>query len=188
MKPALKKLIMKGESSPFYQLLNMKIEEVQKDYARLSIEIDERHTQFLKTVHGGVIASLADSAVAWAIYGSNHLEDIPVTVEMKINFLKPMNFGKLVAEARNIHKGSKIFVGDVEVKDDKGGLIAKSLVTYYLLKRKTSVETKGMRNTSISRFRCLRPIVCSGNGFSKERANTRTSLATRILRMRSVPN
>ena len=134
MQSTLEKLIKRGESSPFYKLLNMKIEEVQENYARLSIEIAEQHIQFLETVHGGVIASLADSAAAWASYGSRNLKGIPVTVEMKINFLKPIKSGKLIAEARNIHKGSKIFVGDVEVKNGKDILVVKSLVTYYLVK------------------------------------------------------
>ena len=55
---------------------------------------------------------------------------------MKINFLKPIESGRLIAEAKNIHKGSKIFVGDVDVKDGRGDLVAKSLVTYYLLDNK----------------------------------------------------
>jgi acyl-CoA thioesterase len=114
----------------------MKIEEVRENYARLSIKIEERHIQFLRTVHGGVIASLADSAAAWAIYASKNVKGVPVTVEMKINFLKPVKSGKLVAEARNLHKGSTIFVSDVEVKNSRGTLIAKSLVTYYIVKNK----------------------------------------------------
>lgn len=134
MQPMLERLIRQGENSPFYQLLNMKIEEVGENYARLAIQIDKRHIQLLDTVHGGVIASLADSAAAWAIYGSNISEGVPITVEMKINFLKPINSGKLVAEARNIHKGSRICVSDVDVKNGEGDMIAKSLVTYYLLK------------------------------------------------------
>ena len=136
MQPTLETLIKRGENSSFYQLLGIRIEEVGDNYARLSIKIEKKHIQFLETVHGGVIASLADSAAAWAVYGSNNLNGIPVTVEMKINFLKPVKSGKLVAEARNIHKGSRIFVSDVEVKNGKGNLIAKSLVTYYLLKHK----------------------------------------------------
>lgn len=104
MQPTLENLIKQGEDSPFYKLLNMKIEEVGDNYARLSIEIDERHIQFLRTVHGGVIASLADSAAAWAIYGSKNVKGVPVTVEMKINFLKPVKSGKLVAEARNLQR------------------------------------------------------------------------------------
>lgn len=136
MKSALEELINRGENCPFYRLLGMKVEEVRENYARLSIKIDRKHIQFLETVHGGVIASLADSAAAWAIYGSDDLTGIPVTVEMKINFLKAVKSGKLVAEARNIHGGSRIFVSDVDVKDGEGNLVAKSLVTYYLLKKK----------------------------------------------------
>lgn len=134
MENTLQKMISHGEKSPFYQLLGIKIEEVQRDYGRLSIEIDKKHIQLLETVHGGVIASLADSAAAWAVFGSSNFEGAPVTVEMKINFLKPVKSGKLTAEARNIHKGSRIFVSDVEVKNDQGELVAKSLVTYYLVK------------------------------------------------------
>ena len=136
MQPELERLIHRGENCPFYRLLNMKIEEVRENYARLSIKIDKKHIQLLNTVHGGVKASLADSAAAWAIFGSNGLNGAPVTVEMKINFLKPVESGKLVAEARNIHEGSRIFVSDVEVKNGKGNLIAKSLLTYYPLKNK----------------------------------------------------
>lgn len=77
---------------------------------------------------------MADSAVAWAIYGAGALEGVPVTVEMKINFLRSIESGRLVAEARNIHAGRRIFVSDVDVKDSKGNLIAKSLVTYCLVR------------------------------------------------------
>jgi len=137
MQASLERLIERGEKSPFYQLLGMRIVEVRENYARLSVKIDKKHFQFLETVHGGVVASLADSAAAWAVYGSDNLKGIPVTVEMKINFLKPVKSGKLIAEARNIHEGSRIFVTDVEAKNDKGILVAKSLVTYYLLKEKS---------------------------------------------------
>ena len=136
MRASLEEWIRKGEESRFYRLLDMKIEEVKADYARLSIRVDRRHIQLLNTVHGGVIASLADSAAAWAIYGAWSLKGVPVTVEMKINFLKPVKSGRLVAEARSIHKGSKISVSEVDVKDSRGILVAKSLVTYYIVEDK----------------------------------------------------
>jgi uncharacterized protein (TIGR00369 family) len=125
-------LIKRGETCPYYTLLNMKIREVKDGYARLTMELEEKHLQFLKTVHGGAIASLADSAAAWATVGSAGVKTIPVTVEMKINFLAPVESGLLVAEARIVHKGKTISLSDVEVKDNKGRIVAKSLVTYYL--------------------------------------------------------
>lgn len=129
----LDELLREAERSPYYRLLNMKIDEVKGGYARLTMNIEEKHLQFLKTVHGGAIASLADSAAAWATGGSTDFKNIPLTVEMKINFLAPVESGQLVAEAKTIHKGSKISVSDVEVKTDEGCLVAKSLVTYFLV-------------------------------------------------------
>jgi len=128
----LQDLIKQGETCPYYTLLNIKIEEVKDGYARLTMNLKEKHLQFLKTVHGGAIASLADSAAAWATVGSAGLNAVPVTVEMKINFLVPVESGRLIAEARIVHRGKTISLSDVEVKDSKGRLVAKSLVTYYL--------------------------------------------------------
>jgi uncharacterized protein (TIGR00369 family) len=128
----LSDLIKRGETCPYYALLNMKIDEVKNGYARLTMNIEEKHLQFLKTVHGGAIGSLADSAAAWATIGSAGLIAAPVTVEMKINFLAPVESGHLTAEARIVHKGLKTTLSDVEVKDEKGRLVAKSLVTYYV--------------------------------------------------------
>ncbi|KPV62954.1 MAG: acyl-CoA esterase [Candidatus Bathyarchaeota archaeon BA1] len=132
MEPTLNDLIKRGEASPYYRLLNIRIRKVEDGYARLTMDIEEKHLQFLGAVHGGAIASLADSAAAWATVVSTDLKGVPVTVEMKINFLAPVESGRLIAEARSIHKGLRISVSDVEVKDDEGHLVAKSLVTYYL--------------------------------------------------------
>jgi acyl-CoA thioesterase len=128
----IRDLIKRGITSPYYKLLNMKIDKVKDNYARLTMDLEEKHLQFLKTVHGGAIASLADSAAAWAIVGLSGSEVFPVTLEMKINFLAPVESGCLIAEAHVVHKGRRISLSDVEVKDDKGRLVAKSLVTYYL--------------------------------------------------------
>ncbi len=124
-------LIKRGENCPYYTLLNMKIDEVKDGYARLTMNLEEKHLQFLKTVHGGAIASLADSAAAWATVGSAGSKAVPVTVEMKMNFLVPVESGRLTAEARIVHRGLKTSLSDVEVKDGNGRLVAKSLVTYY---------------------------------------------------------
>ncbi len=124
-------LVKRGETCPYYKLLNIKIDEVKDEYARLTMNVEGKHLQFLKTVHGGAIASLADSAAAWATIGSAGLKALPVTVEMKINFLAPVESGFLIAEARIVHRGKTISLSDVEVKDHEGRLVAKSLVTYY---------------------------------------------------------
>ena len=57
------------------------------------------------------------------------------TLEMKINYLKPLAGGDIIAEAKIIHRGTMTAIGDVEVKDGKGNLIAKGLVTYAITKK-----------------------------------------------------
>lgn len=57
-----------------------------------------------------------------------------------MNFLKSVKIGKLIAEVRNVHRSSKIYVSDAEVKDGEGDPIAKGLVTYYIIKDQTTIR------------------------------------------------
>jgi len=81
-------------------------------------------------VHGGAIASLADSAVAMALIDLVNPKDRITTIEFKINFMASVNKGKLEARAKIIHKGLKTAVGDVKVVNGKGKLVAKLVATY----------------------------------------------------------
>jgi acyl-coenzyme A thioesterase PaaI-like protein len=73
------------------------------------------------------------SAAAWSIIGKDNIKGNPVTVKMKINYLKPVCSGKHVVQARSVHESSRIFVSDVEVKNE-GNIVGKNLITYYLVK------------------------------------------------------
>jgi uncharacterized protein (TIGR00369 family) len=85
-------------------------------------------------VHGGAIASLADSAVAMALVSLVEPKDRITTIEFKINFFVPVSKGELKAHAKIIHKGSKTAVGDVEVINEGGELVAKVIATYSIMR------------------------------------------------------
>jgi len=57
-------------------------------------------------------------------------KDRIATIEFKINFIASINKGKLEAHAKIINKGSRTAVGDVEVVNEKGKLVAKLVATY----------------------------------------------------------
>ncbi|MGA2317368.1 MAG: PaaI family thioesterase [Thermodesulfobacteriota bacterium] len=80
--------------------------------------------------HGGAIASLADSAAAMALVSLVKPNERITTIEFKINFFTPISQGKLTAQAKIIYKGSKTAVGDVEVINEVGKLVAKVIATY----------------------------------------------------------
>jgi acyl-CoA thioesterase len=70
-----------------------------------------------------------------AFIGMVDRDEVFTTIEMKIHYLKPFTGGDLIAEASIIHKGSKIVLGDVEVRNGNGDLVAKGLATYLIMKK-----------------------------------------------------
>ena len=86
-------------------------------------------------VHGGVLAVLADTALAAALYTELPLSAAMATVEMKINYLVPHREGRLRADARILRKGKQLAVGEVEIRNRKKELIAKSLLTFRIGRR-----------------------------------------------------
>jgi acyl-CoA thioesterase len=122
-------------NSPYYRLLGMKVIEINEGESRIQMPFKQDLTHPYRIVHGGAIASLADSAVAMALISLVELRDRITTIEFKINFFAPVNKGELKAHAKIIHKGSKTAVGDVEVKNEEGKLVAKGIATYSIWRR-----------------------------------------------------
>ncbi|OGC76859.1 MAG: hypothetical protein A2145_04210 [candidate division Zixibacteria bacterium RBG_16_40_9] len=131
--PAKEKILRrKFQKTPFAQNLGIKILKLKPGYAELSLAYQKRITQPYGFMHGGAIAALADTVAATAIHTLLEPEDKMVSIEMKVNYLAPVTKGKIKACAKVIHKGRKTAVTDVEIKDEKGELCAKSIVTYML--------------------------------------------------------
>jgi len=85
------------------------------------------------SVHGGIIASLADSTIGSLINKSLPEGRRAVTAEMKVNYLRPGKGGELVSRARLIHRGRRLAVGECEIFDGGGRRIALSTATFYIL-------------------------------------------------------
>ncbi len=129
----------KFETNHFPKLLGIEIDEVQQGRARLSLEVRKDLLQLQGVLHGGAIASLIDTAVAFAIVGASEPDDRFTTVEMKVNYLSAIREGRVIADARLIRDGRRIIVAECDVFDSEGRLAAKGLLTYIRL----NGETKG---------------------------------------------
>jgi acyl-CoA thioesterase len=122
------------QESPFWELLGLELADVKKGWAKVRLPFARKLVHPLGIAHGGAIFSAADSAVAMALIGLVDRDETFTTVEMKINFLKPFDAGEMMAEAWIVHKGAKTALGDVEVRNGDGTLIAKGLATYMILR------------------------------------------------------
>lgn len=136
LEPKFKKLLIETmkTKSPYWALLGMEIVDVKKGWAKIRLPFEKKLLQPLGVAHGGAIFSPADSAVAMALVGLVERDEFFTTIEMKINYLIPFREGEITAEAKIIYKGSKTALGDVEVRNSDGDLIAKGLATYMIMK------------------------------------------------------
>lgn len=126
----LEQVIKVANGSPYYRLLGMEVKEIKDGESRIEMPFRKDLTHPYGIAHGGAIASLADSAVAMALIGLVDPKDRITTIEFKINFFASVDKGELEARAKIIHKGTKTAVGDVEVVNEKGKLVAKLVATY----------------------------------------------------------
>ena len=96
----------------------------------LRFRVQQHHLQVHRVVHGGVMATLADTAGGLATYMSVAPGTRVATVEMKINFLEPIERGTVTADARVIRCGRNFSVVDCDVRDSAGRLAGKALMTF----------------------------------------------------------
>ena len=128
--------IVAGELDPppVAQLVGMRMTEVEPGRVVFELDAGPQHASPLGTVHGGIMCDLADAAL-----GCSHaslLEDGETftTLELKINFLKPVWAGRLVAEARSLKFGRTIGLSDCRVTDEHGSLVAYATSTLLTLR------------------------------------------------------
>jgi uncharacterized protein (TIGR00369 family) len=129
---------MKVENLPFLEHIGAKVEELSKDKAVLSIDIQDYHLQHLGFVHGGVISSLADNTGWYAVIANLPENKTSVTIEIKINYLKPAKKAKIKAIGRVLRIGKSVAFATVEVLS-KDELVAYATGTYAILE----LEEKG---------------------------------------------
>lgn len=115
--------------SPYFSLLSMEIKDLQWGVSLLEVELEEKHLQPFGGVHGGVMASVVDAAAFWAAFPQVENGMGLTTVEIKINYLAPIQKGKLIAMGRCIKMGKSIALGEAVVKDGGEKLIAHGTAT-----------------------------------------------------------
>ncbi len=117
------------DHNPFVQFMGVEVPELGEGYARFTLEIRPDFHNSQGFLQGGVIAALADEAVAYALFSLVPEGEMISTVEMKINFLAPAQQGILEAQALIRKRGRTLSLGEVEVTQGTR-LVAKGMCTY----------------------------------------------------------
>ncbi len=103
-----------------------------KGHFHSKVKIEEHHRQQDGFVHAGLMATMADHTAGYAAYSTVPAEFRILTIEFKINFLRPAFGDTLVCRSQVIREGNQLIISESEVFDVRGEheiLVAKALVT-----------------------------------------------------------
>lgn len=115
---------------PFAKLMGMRLVDMRPNEAVIEIEMRDDLKQPSGVLHGGVTATLIDTAMAFAV--RTYLTDTEptATIDLTVHYLRPHTEGKAICTARVVRPGKRIFTVSAEVHNETGKLIATGLSTY----------------------------------------------------------
>lgn len=115
--------------SSFHASIGITVEQVRPGSVDLRLEAGSDHANLLGTVHGGVLATLLDTAAGLAVRsaippGSRH-----VSVNLDVQFLAPADMGTLLATGHVVRMGRRIAFAEADVSGADGEVLARGQVT-----------------------------------------------------------
>jgi len=123
---------------PMGETLGFLVERLEAGSAVVTIDANERHANVLGATHGGLLFTLADTAMGLAHLGMLTDGEAGATVEVKINFLRPVWRTRLRAEARTVQHGGTLSLLECDVWDADGRLMARAMATLMRLNEDAS--------------------------------------------------
>jgi len=118
---------------PFARVLGIELEEIERGRAVVSLNLRDELKQNNGIIHGGVTASLIDTAAAFVILTQLEPEQTTTTVDLTIHYLRPLVDGQATAHARIVRGGRRLIIASVDVFDSSGKQAATAVTTYIRL-------------------------------------------------------
>ncbi|HEY5294979.1 MAG TPA: PaaI family thioesterase [Gaiellaceae bacterium] len=128
--------IVAGEHDPppVAKLIGFRMTEVAEGRVVFQLDVGPQHASPLGTVHGGVLCDVADAAMGCAHASLLGEGESFTTLELKINFLKPVWSGLLTAEGTVLKSGRTVGLTECRITDESGSLVAHATSTCMTLR------------------------------------------------------
>jgi uncharacterized protein (TIGR00369 family) len=119
--------VLRGEvpPPPIAQLIGFEVTAAESGRVVVELAADERHANPMGTLHGGVLCDLADAAMGMAYASRLQEGESFTTLELKINFLKPIWRARLQAVGTVTKMGRTVGLVECEIFDEQRALVAK---------------------------------------------------------------
>jgi uncharacterized protein (TIGR00369 family) len=114
----------------FAKTIGMKLIDLRPAEAVISIEMRDDLRQPSGVLHGGVTATLIDTAMAFAVRTGIGITESTATIDLTVHYLRPHTSGTFTCTAKVVRAGRRIFTVSADVVNEQGKLIATGLSTY----------------------------------------------------------
>jgi uncharacterized protein (TIGR00369 family) len=126
----------KTNDVPIARLIGFEAKEIGDGRAVVTLAAGPQHANPMGTLHGGVLCDIADAAMGMAFASTLAPEESFTTVELKINFFRPVWEARLKAEGQVLRRGRNLGYVECDITDESGRLIAKASSTCLALRGK----------------------------------------------------
>ncbi len=123
-----------GTTGGFAERLGAQTQTAEDGGARLSFEAKEEHLNQGGTLHGGVLATLVDTAMGQAVRSTTGEGEIPATSQLTVTYLRPGKPGPIEVSATVRTRGEHLTVCEADVEQD-GKALVHAVATFALLHR-----------------------------------------------------
>jgi uncharacterized protein (TIGR00369 family) len=132
---ALQDLRERLAASPFHASLGIEALEASEGRVRLALETTDAEKNLQGTIHGGILATLADTAMGLAVRTAIDPGRPHVTIDMTVHYLRPASPGRIEATGTVVRAGSQIAYAEADVVGPGGTLLARASGTYSVAAR-----------------------------------------------------
>jgi uncharacterized protein (TIGR00369 family) len=120
---------------PLGKLLGMRLTDIRPNEASIEITMHDDLRQPNGVLHGGVTATLIDTAMAFAVILHLGEGETTATVDLTIHYVRPHTEGVATCTAKIVRAGKRFFTVSAEVTNESGKLIATAISTYTRVNR-----------------------------------------------------
>ena len=119
---------------PVARLIGFEAKDIANGRATVVLAAGPQHANPMGTLHGGILCDIADAAMGMAFASTLAPEESFTTVELEINFFRPVWEARLKAEGKMVRRGRSLGYLECEIADERGQLIAKAASTCLVLR------------------------------------------------------
>jgi uncharacterized protein (TIGR00369 family) len=129
-------MVQRGElpPPPVAKLIGFSVTAIEPGRSVLELKAGPQHANPMGTLHGGILCDLADAAMGMAYASALGEGETFTTLELKINFLKPVWKGRLIATGQLVKGGQTVGLAECDIHDDAGRLVARASSTCMTLR------------------------------------------------------